>query len=89
MTEHSKGPWRWELEEYNIERLRASDGYEVICGKVDQRGVGYVHCSQEDSELIAAAPELLEALEGLLDLRDGSMSHWYATAEALIKRVRG
>ena len=54
MSAHTPGPWTIDMD--GIER-----GAEVCAG--DDQSVA--NCSKEDARLIAAAPELLEALQEL------------------------
>lgn len=63
MSGHTPGPWKWRNHKGSITNceLVGADG-TVIC--VAESGDGGVTA---DDELIAAAPELLEALEILMD----------------------
>jgi len=62
MSQHTPGPWTWEppngipADGYDARVLGAENGYTV----------GWVR--PHNARLIAAAPELLAALEDLLDL---------------------
>jgi len=57
MTKHTKGPWRWEKSRslHHLQGPRGSLG--ISTGKE----------LDANAALIAAAPELLEALKGLID----------------------
>ena len=59
MSGHTKGSWAHDSDGDII----AADGSYVVYGHGGQRGVS----SDEDAQLIAAAPDLLEALEQALD----------------------
>jgi hypothetical protein len=76
MSAHSPGPWRW-AERDGDDCLLDAAGEEVIAG---ERA-----CLSADARLIAAAPELLEALRGVL-LRPLAQEP-IAAACALIRRI--
>jgi hypothetical protein len=59
-TQHTPGPWRYDYELDYCGEIIASNGTS-ICSFTDEP-------STNDARLIAAAPELLEALQGMLDL---------------------
>jgi hypothetical protein len=66
MSEHTPGPWEWDGDVWEYDReneapwlMSAKTGMPVIKGDID--------CMRDDARLIAAAPELLEALEALVD----------------------
>ena len=62
---HTPGPWRWKLEEFGSYRLIAKDGTKVADdGSADGEYGGWMNDPKEpNARLIAAAPDLLEALE--------------------------
>lgn len=64
MSEHTKGPWKWEVnsgtEDYD--RLLANDGstvfaFSILCGR---------YLKPADARLIAASPDMEEALRGFV-----------------------
>lgn len=65
MTAHTSGPW-------HIEVTHVTDGAFTICHGVNKHHdgpagtVGKVYCSVADARLMAAAPDLLEALNAML-----------------------
>jgi len=64
---HTPGPWRvndWGEPEY-LDGMRAQ--YTIEARGDDRTAVVF---EQDDARLIAAAPELLEALVGLVDYHD-------------------
>ncbi len=78
MARHTPGPWRWEPDarddEHRKDRL-VSDGPgplnhdDVLTWDTDEPvGDAWVGVSEADARLIAAAPELADALEELVDL---------------------
>lgn len=71
MSKHTPGPWYWESSgrDDDLKRLMGSYG-DHICwfGNDDHHdGCAGFEPSKEDMDLIAAAPDLLEALEYVLD----------------------
>lgn len=52
------GPWEWYGD-----KLRVEGGRPVVLAPVQSS----IDVSEEDARLIAAAPELLEALKGIMD----------------------
>lgn len=123
MTEHTKGPWKWQGEDYRggwgWQLLVGPEGEGILCG--EENGKPYsnlrahipidpefcktglfsgpdsapcVHVRESDARLIAAAPDLLEALEIAaqcmesfeMDIHD---PHALDTARAAIAKARG
>ena len=82
MTKHTLGPWTF----------RGCDGGWAIDFNEDQEQVvDYVY-EEADARLIAAAPELLEALENLLAVREGKGGTKYHAddiARAAIAKAKG
>ena len=71
MSAHTPGPWRIEYEEPFCPELVAPDGQRVVGVKLweddaDAPGVGLNILPRANARLVAAAPELLEALEAAL-----------------------
>jgi hypothetical protein len=63
-TKHTPGPWEWvgrDLEQKGGE-YKTVIGSEVSCGTFCYGGSVDMTVSEADARLIAAAPELLEAL---------------------------
>lgn len=65
MTKHTEGPWEWDGNpcSYDIENeapwLIGGNGRPILAGEI--------HCDRDaNARLIAAAPELLVALENLI-----------------------
>ncbi len=85
---HSKGPWEWRKRRRR-ERLVSASGYEVVCGKTekDPLGDGFIHCSESDARLIAAAPEMYDLLERMaeaVELDDPGLARRWAALKASI-----
>jgi hypothetical protein len=67
---HTPGPWEWvgrDLEAGDYETVIET---EVSCGTYCYGGSPVVKVSAADKLLIAAAPDLLEALRGVLSIAD-------------------
>ena len=89
MSDHTPGPWKWDghLEQAII---TADSGEEVLwgCGCCDSPRL----LCEADARLIAAAPELLEALENLLKVHEGeggTQCHAGDIARAAIAKAKG
>ncbi|MEJ2897752.1 hypothetical protein RVU96_17695 [Bordetella avium] len=54
-TKHTKGPWRYDYEPGYCGELIAADG-SVVCVFTEEPGL-------DDAKVLAAAPDLLEALQ--------------------------
>jgi hypothetical protein len=65
MSSHTPGPWILDENERGWGLL--SNGSDVTSEPFD--------CSTDDARLIAAAPELLEALQSFIDLSDDGSLH--------------
>lgn len=86
MSKHTPGPWRCDdVANDPSRRNHVGEHYHYVAGGVgfyDKENPGGFCLSMvgsiDDARLIAAAPELLEALEGLLDARD---TDWEEAAE--------
>lgn len=87
MNNHTPGPWKltgWTATDFY--------GWTVEC---DQRF--QLHAESAESEanayLIAAAPDLLEALEAALDAECGKKCRceqgWHAVAKAAVAKAKG
>lgn len=61
MSGHTPGPWEVQVSDWYGNVVRGSNGTRVC-----------LSCSTANARLIAAAPALLEALEGLVTLVDNS-----------------
>lgn len=78
MSQHAPGPWTWDSDE------------DLVC---DSRGNGIaeVYSFSKDGKLIAAAPELLEAVKGFMRWLDSDISLQEAKdmARAAIAKAEG
>lgn len=90
---HTPGPWRWlEGDGYCGPRLVDASVEDVIGGgaQIDDTGV---YTSPANARLIAAAPELLEELESLVersgDLDGFSDEYYRSEMRSRIESARG
>lgn len=78
MNKHTPGPWR---------AVEGVNSWEVWAG--DIQVIDFV-LEQEDAQLIAAAPDLLGALELAVYEASGEAGNdWYTNALAVIAKARG
>ena len=84
MPEHTEGPWRFRRDEIGkrIGSIDKADGSEVITN------VEY-WIKESNANLIAAAPDLLEALEKIVLEFEGYASDGLDLAIAAIAKARG
>lgn len=88
MSGHTKGPWYWDFDRDDMASLRSEGDNEPVMIDIA------CYPSLEDRCLIAAAPDLLEALQGMMKcFDDGVGEHWNAeeldAARAAIARTKG
>jgi hypothetical protein len=90
MSKHTPGPWRVKIyKPYRSEAIIVNDDGEIA--SVD---LACMPGAEEDAHLIAAAPDMLEALEAAIgdqeDFEDGRLSgNTVATIRTAIKKARG
>ncbi|HED1596611.1 TPA: hypothetical protein R4S50_002298 [Enterobacter cloacae subsp. cloacae] len=81
---HTPAPWYFSNE--GVLRVRAKNDDEVVCSYA-----GYENCEREyaNAKLIAAAPDLLEALQDALHAYDkhGEHSEWDFARAAISKAL--
>ena len=68
MTLHTPGPWHYSTSEHGVIDVFADDGACHIA-TVDTENIDEIKYAKADARLIAAAPELLRALEQVRDFR--------------------
>lgn len=93
MSKHTPGPWAISGDE-TVTVRDTQDGYVALLGWLKGRHIGPCRSAAEvyaNARLIAAAPELLEACEGLLGLaeRDGWLHVAVNAARAAIAKAKG
>ena len=93
MSEHTPGPWSYTMDKERGWDFKVTDdhGKTAIvsgCGCCDSP---WVSC-EADARLIAAAPEMLEALENLLKVHEGEGGTQHNAADmaqAAIAKAKG
>lgn len=63
---HTRGPWEWIHRYPDYPEVDLRNGDDVVLKIYESHGGGLLPC-EKDARLIAAAPELLEALCALRD----------------------
>ena len=86
-SEHTPGPWFYERD-FDYYLIETEDGHAVVTGKDNTEG------NEADYRLIAAAPDLLEALRDMVALvRDVAPQYAESTvaanARAAIAKAEG
>ena len=86
MSKHTPGPWKWDG---HIEQaiITADSGEEVLwgCGCCDSPRL----LSEADAHLIAAAPELLEALKEIANMGVPVQKTEHRIARSAIAKAKG
>lgn len=86
MSEHTPGPWR-------VARGSQSGVYHILGADLHEVaqiwGTFAAAHSAEDAHLIAAAPDMLAALEAVAEHFEGTDAPLGALAEAAIRKSRG
>jgi len=89
MTEnmkHTEGPWLYQEESDAYTHIvRAVSNPGRILASTPQRSDGE---AEANARLIAAAPELLDALEAAEGFVDGHSESWYKSGQALLAEMR-
>lgn len=85
MSKHTPGPWEHK-KDGDEWRIRQKGSVKKVFGGTTERPVCEVVNSLADARLIAAAPELLEALSGMLErytelVNCGDCGNWDAEQE--------
>lgn len=76
MSKHTPGPWHAKIDKYGNASIFAKD----VC---------VADCLKREADLIAAAPELMEAWRRLLEYCDDSDGSQYGTISTSLIRVLG
>jgi hypothetical protein len=86
-TKHTPGPWRYQENSDAYTHIVRAGTDDYICGC----GQGSDGTCEANARLIAAAPELLEALEEFVASRGAStdFARAYVKAEAVIRKAKG
>lgn len=87
MSAHTSGPWEWWTSN-SWNRLRHSDrgvSTNVLMPFVCKDGQATIDVSQADMALIAAAPDLLAALKGVVAVADRKTNEFDAARAAIAK----
>ena len=96
MNNHTPGPWHLKIDGSGIMHIKTAGGTSLMSNS----NYGYPPAYEADWHLIAAAPELLEALETLLALNENysafggeiyrdRIDRACGNARAVLKKARG
>lgn len=82
MNKHAPGPWKIEVDPTSY-WVTDSEGKRAIC-----KVLGYSGTLEQNANLIAAAPDLLEALQEVVRISDRNHDAW-DKAKAAIAKANG
>ena len=86
MSRHTPGPWETRLDEPYWLRVFGSDGHAIAKVYLDDAPVEDYNTRQEaNARLIAAAPELLQALKGVVYIANRETVEFDAARAAIAK----
>ena len=92
LPEHASAPWRWDTKDGMFHTLLDVDGYPVISAMIIDSGGGSIICQPEDARLLQFAPDLLAALQGVVDTydyhRDCLRGEQLEEIRTLVKKVK-
>lgn len=71
-VKHTPGPWHVELKTHILDANRTL--IANVCDRYDGTNNNFLSSAEANARLIAAAPELLEALRDLVDVMTGRMN---------------
>ncbi len=90
---HTPGPWTWVKDQEYPETHLCGAGRDVLSIYESHGGGNMPQCAA-DASLITAAPDLLEALQGILEIGKRDMSNpkydgYFNTARAAVALAKG
>lgn len=95
MSKHTPGPWEWSNQYKSSDNsdtwsLIGADGYGIL--SCDGEANSPQSCNKADAQLIAAAPELLEALKmvsGYIRTMKGAGHEYTIAVQEAIAKAEG
>lgn len=89
-AKHTPGPWLFRNKDSSIRRTSETHPYGGQIARFDEDDDGHAVVSEEDLDLILAAPDLLAACErALLALLQGNSEAAREEMEAAIAKAKG
>ena len=94
-TQHTPGPWKINKKySFSVETLSDGQGINIIAECSDPDGIRSAGEDSANAKLIAAAPDLLAALEAIIKMigpyaGQGRMDTEISAARAAIAKARG
>ena len=91
MTERTEGPWKiaYRAKNESSFSIQAKGGVRVCAVKYNWRVRNSITEAEANAHLIAAAPDLLEALEELVEFFHGYQGMGMYNARAAIAKAKG
>ena len=91
-AKHTPGPWVVRTIDQSLATVETQDGEYIICAAAQLRGDDWKteHAERKaNARLIAAAPELLEALQFVMTASGEQLSTAFEQAQAAIAKATG
>lgn len=85
MSAHTPGPWTNHGRIYNTGFPHSSVGAKTLIARVYSEAFGDIEQEGANARLIAAAPDLLAALQGVLRVADRKTDEFDAARAAIAK----
>jgi len=91
MSKFTPGPWRVAGEDKNFVYALSQSGANSFWAHVQSAGIDRITENEKaaNARLIAAAPEMYDALKALVESPNTFSSHDKARAEELLARING
>lgn len=90
MDEYTRGPWEWFTSNSHkrLSSVMSGKDGDVLYAYNDSTGFPMVGCNERDMALIAAAPELLEALQSLIEAMKAGDKICYAAKYGAVHQAQ-
>lgn len=85
---HTPGPWHLGLSQSGRRFVYSSRGEQPLMPNVKLNKTGVTREMEANARLIAAAPEMLEALKSAENFVDDHSEESYAAGQTLLARIR-
>jgi hypothetical protein len=85
--QHTPGPWEWDDTVWSYDPEQQAPWLIQAGGRMDRVLGGQITCNEADARLIAAAPELLDALKEMVRMAETEGWEGFEKAKAAIAKA--